>query len=140
MFAKEDYVSLEIAKLLKEKGFDDPCLSTIWKNGDLRCYDVKQSSDNLTRIGNDYYEFLCPTLYEAQKWLRLKHNIDIVVEPEIDENTDKKIGYCFDIYTDFPSVAYSSVYGTYEEALNDGILESLKLLDYENIHRNTRLG
>lgn len=132
MFAKEDYVSLEIAKLLKEKVFDEPCLATRLKNGDLRVYDIEQSADNLTRVGDDYYEFLCPTLYEAKKWLRDKHDIDIVVEPEIDENTDKKIGYCFDLYTDFPSVSYSSIFETYEEALNAGILESLKLLTYEH--------
>ncbi|WP_410264981.1 hypothetical protein [Barnesiella intestinihominis] len=140
MFSKEDYVSLEVAKLIKEKGFNEPCLATILKNGDLRWHDIEQSSGNLTSIGDDYYEFLCPTIYEAQKWLRDKHNIDIVVGPEIDEETDKRIGYCFDLYTDFPSVSYSSVFETYEEALNAGILESLKLLDYENIHRNTRLG
>lgn len=132
MFTKEDYVSLEVAKLLKEKGYDEPCLATILKNGDLRRHDIEQSSDNLTRIGDDYYEFLCPTLYEAQKWLRDKHNIDIVVEPEIDEGTDKKWGYCFGLYTEFPSVAVSLVYETYEEALNAGILESLKLLTYEH--------
>lgn len=60
------------------------------------------------------------------------HNIDIVVEPEIDEGTDKKWGYCFGLYTEFPSVAVSLVYETYEEALNAGILESLKLLTYEH--------
>lgn len=126
MFSKEDYVSLGVAKLLKEKGFDEPCLSQYTKSGTIwNC----QEPENFNESEGC---FSMPTLYEAQKWLRDKHNIDIVVEPEIDENTDKKIGYCFDLYTDFPSVAYSLLYTTYEEALNAGILESLKLLTYEH--------
>ena len=125
MFTKEDYVSLEVAKLLKEKGFE--CV-TGW------AYNL--SSDNLelhheSNVRLPKHIISAPTLYEAQKWLRDKHNIDIIVEPEIDENTDKKIGYCFDLYTDSPSVTYSLLYTTYEEALNAGILESLKLLDYK---------
>lgn len=122
MFSKEDYVSLGVAKLLKEKGFDEPCLSQYTKSGTIwNC----QEPENFNESEGC---FSMPTLYEAQKWLRDKHNIDIVVEPEIDENTDNKIGYCFDLYTDFPSVAYSLVYETYEEALNAGILEALKLI------------
>lgn len=130
MFTKEDYVSLEVAKLLKEKGFDEPCETEMniylgtWVYCDYDHVGVRNS--NLPTNKASY-----PTLYEAQKWIRDKHNVNIVVEPEIDENTDKKIGYCFDLYTDFPSVAYSGVYKTYEEALNAGILESLKLLEYE---------
>lgn len=52
----EDYVSFEIAKLLKEKGFDSECQQYY---GD--------------------YEYPCPTLQMAMKWLREIHRIDIEV-------------------------------------------------------------
>lgn len=132
MFSKEDYVSLEVAKLLKEKGFDEPCEKEVniylgdWAYCDY--YDRTCARNSNLPTNKASY----PTLYEAKKWLRDKHDIDIVVEPEIDEETDKKWGYCFGFYTEFPCVAVSLVYETYEEALNAGILESLKLLEYEH--------
>lgn len=124
---REDYVSLEVAKLLKEKGFDEPCLATRLKNGNLKVYDIEQSADNLTRIGDDYYEFLCPTLYGAQKWLRKK---SLVVE----------VGYMYGDYYIYDILKIPTHdliglndrkptgYGSYEEALNDGIKEALKLI------------
>ena len=124
---KEDYVSLEVAKLLKEKGFDKPCLATRLKNGNLIVYDIEQSADNLTRIGDDYYEFLCPTLYGAQKWLREK---SLVVE----------VGYMYGDYYIYDILKIPThdligfngrkpiKYCSYEEALNVGILEALKMI------------
>ena len=65
---KEDYVSLEVAKLLKEKGFDKECeyyisanTSQVFNKGRLKLF--KEEGHEV---------FLCPTLYEAQKWLRNK--------------------------------------------------------------------
>lgn len=46
---KEDYVSLEVAKLLKEKGYNEPCRTSILKNGELRVHDRKLSMDDLMR-------------------------------------------------------------------------------------------
>lgn len=124
---KEDYVSMDVAKLLKEKGFDEPCLATRLKNGNLIVYDIEQSADNLTRIGDDYYEFLCPTLYGAQKWLRKK---SLVVE----------VGYMYGDYYIYDILKIPThdliglndrkpiKYCSYEEALNDGIKEALKLI------------
>ena len=51
---QEDYVSFEVAKLLKEKGFDEEC--------------QKYYGD---------YKYPCPTLQMAMKWLRKVHEIFI---------------------------------------------------------------
>lgn len=66
MFTKEDYVSLDVAKLLKEKGFDEPCEKEIniylgnWAYCD---YDhVGTRNSNLPTNKVSY-----PTIYEAQK-------------------------------------------------------------------------
>lgn len=75
---KEDYVSFEIAKLLKEKGFDCPtqyhyCVP-----------DDKYLHECLTRkrLKNSELEkgYSTPTLQMAMKWLREKYNIHIEVE------------------------------------------------------------
>ena len=66
----EDYVSYEIAKLLKEKGFDIPCRQAYF-NGSLVDYTMYGFCDG---------ELLdCPSQSLALKWLREVHNwyIDI---------------------------------------------------------------
>ena len=66
----EDYVSFEIAKLLKEKGFDDfTCHSYFYTNGDI---------EEETRYEGDFGR---PTLQMAMKWLREEK--DLYVMPQI---------------------------------------------------------
>lgn len=68
----EDYVSFDIARLLKEKGFDDfNCHSYFYKNGDI---------EEETRYEGDFGR---PTIQMAMKWLREVHNIAIVVTPSM---------------------------------------------------------
>lgn len=64
----EDYVSYEIAKLLKEKGFDIEC-NTAYYNGSLIDYTLYGFCDG--ELIN------CPTHQMAMKWLRRIHNINI---------------------------------------------------------------
>jgi hypothetical protein len=68
----EDYVSLETAKLLKEKGFDEEC-KVAYFNKTLVDYTMFGFC-----LGEDL--LYCPTLQMAMKWLRKIHNIDIWVE------------------------------------------------------------
>ena len=67
---QEDYVSFEVAKLLKEKGFNECfCSKSYYANEQV---DIKHNTDN-------YFEEIClaPTLQMAMKWLRLTHKIYI---------------------------------------------------------------
>ena len=80
----EDYVSFEVAKLLKEKGFDSESVGTHGGFYSERCYEpgqgVKTQSgqevgivyDDLTNSELDYDEYLRPTIQMAMKWLREK--------------------------------------------------------------------
>lgn len=121
---KEDYVSLEVAKLLREKGFDIPCKSTISLTGEMIIYDKEQGLQNMTSIGKTIYEFLCPTLYEAQKWLREKHEIHIGIEWGCDVYSYSICRKDEDgLYIEY---SFKGEYKTYEECLNEGIKESLK--------------
>ena len=119
---KEDYVSLEVARLLKEKGFDKECeyyisanTSQVFNKGRLKPF--KEEGHEV---------FLCPTLYEAQKWLRERHNIDVL--PTIRQESSTK-DYCCYIYKNAKVVRCKVAYGEdFYECFNDGILEALKLI------------
>ena len=75
----EDYVSLETAKLLKEKGFGEPTIGT---------YNIE--SKNPILIERPIRALHCeaiisaPTFQMAMKWLREVHNIDIIAPPQYD--------------------------------------------------------
>ena len=84
---KEAYVSFEVAKLLKEKGFDEPCRTY---------YQDKEFVDD---VCTQYYQWnskspfgqiSCPTLQMAMAWLREVHDIFIVIEPYTYNYVDEK--------------------------------------------------
>lgn len=131
---KEDYVSLEVAKLLQKKGFREPCNSVYsmeYKDRyDLITYTVKNEYRWLTRIPSKkiQLQYLAPSLYEAQKWLRMKKRLHVEV------NYMSGNYWIYETLTipnhdltglsDRENVKYMS----YEEALNAGIFEALKLI------------
>ena len=71
----ENYVSFEIAKLLKEKGFNEKCraLYTVWFDEEVE--GPKEDEAENWNIEPRY--FSAPTLQMAMKWLREKHKITI---------------------------------------------------------------
>lgn len=131
---KEDYVSLEVAKLLKEKGYHEPCKSAYDRDGNIGEYlSVKDWNAEYD------WTFSRPTLYEAAKWIRETHLIHIDVGMCGDYSTDADGNkaaewefWTFDMYytTNFTNHIYNckGEYNTYEEALNAGILEALNLI------------
>lgn len=71
----EDYVSFEIAKLLKEKGFDETCIGFYTPEKEL----------HFTFLGETNSMWLddsisAPTLQMAMKWLREIHHIFIEID------------------------------------------------------------
>jgi hypothetical protein len=97
---ERDYVSFEIAKLLKEKGFDVPCNSYYelalttnedsvtgfsgpfgWKEGELNLqYGHIINNDKASDLSNEAW-FICaaPELYVVQKWLLVTHKLWITI-------------------------------------------------------------
>jgi len=80
----EDYVSFEIAKLLKEKGFDEGCRARYGTAGSFSYekYEVEASGCEM------HNAILAPTHQMAMKWLRLKHNIYIDVHLSFAEDPE----------------------------------------------------
>lgn len=115
----EDYVSFEVAKLLKEKGFNEPC----WN------YYVKSHIDHYFRpVRNNEWtsdKVSIPTLQMVMKWLREVHNLCI-------EPYRTAAGYLYTI-SNIPYGSYkassqydgddedSGQYTTYEKAVDSAI-------------------
>lgn len=116
----EDYISLEVAKLLKEKGYHEPCKSAYDRDGNIGEYPS-------VKDWNAEYDwtFSRPTLYEAQKWLRESKNLNIMVDFDESHVWGYSIHECND--RDL-FITNDSMFSSYEEALNYGISEALKLI------------
>lgn len=111
----EDYISFEVAKLLKEKGFDEPCIYVYRHDGSEDIWDA------------DKEDIACqkPTIQMAMKWLREVHKIHI----EIGYN----VGYfpvCISTKTN-ETIPYKLMQGkdfTYEQACEVAIKYCLENL------------
>lgn len=130
------YVSLEVSKLLKEKGYKGVCSSFITED----CYEIDKIDKDVLKHTNNVNRTLypCPTIHEAAKWLRETHDIHIVVSPHYSRKYEI-IEYKYRIATYFDLLEKPNkwkkskeYYEKYEQCLNDAILEALKLIDYEN--------
>ena len=71
---KEDYVSVEVAKLLKEKGFDETTLGYYLYDEDELYFDRFSDDWNSNHVGY----ISAPTLQMVIKWLEEIHNILVV--------------------------------------------------------------
>lgn len=128
---KEELVTLETAKLLKEKGFVWECERTISCDKIIRRWNHPQYISCCTEIDGELVEFLCPTLYVAQKWLRETKNLHISI-------IRNSCGYTYDICKAdngthisegiFKGPNDGGQWDIYEEALEAGIREALKLI------------
>lgn len=117
----ENFVSLEVAKMLKEKEcnikFDFRYIEAVT---------IEECKSNKHWTHYEYY--WCPTLYEAQKWLRSTKMINVEVSYMSGDY------WIYEILTipkhDLVGLSdrQNVKYKTYEEALNAGILEALKMI------------
>lgn len=136
---EEQLVSLEVAKLLKDKGFNIPCEScyvlttnSLWELlGERRgtwCEICTQIDWNNGKNGNT---ISAPTQSIVAKWLREKHNFHIIIY-------NNASGYGYEITKADNGTHISNdmndgpnsrgLWDTYEEALEAGLLGTLKLI------------
>ena len=120
---EEDFVTFDVATALKEKGFKGRCLA--YFNG---------GKFNKSCFSNDYnnlhYDWLvaAPTLAEASKWLREKHNIHV----EVTFMWNMKWGYVLlnTLTHDQIGLIYfnQKECESYEESLDLGLKEALNMI------------
>lgn len=115
---KEDYVTEDVAKALREKGFTEKCRGYYY-NGvfGFSC------SHNEYNKQNDVSLISVPSLAQAAKWLREQHKIAIDV---VYGENDKFCGGVIDMKTQGLKALLHK--NTYEQALNEGIKEALKMI------------
>ena len=81
----EDYVSFEVAKLLKEKGFDEPCHCFYGMRDNQEKPHFFVSNGHNTKETIFSCDCLAPTLQMAMKWLRevCKQSINLWYDGDI---------------------------------------------------------
>lgn len=119
---EEQLISFETAKLAKEKGFNEECYLTYGKI--LKEYCIFKSDYSETNSEVNKYTYSAPTQSLLQKWLREKHKIHI--ELQCDSNYYK---YFILIYYKTNCVFNLDDSLIYEEALEIGLQEALKLIE-----------
>lgn len=128
----EDYVSLETAKLLKEKGFD--CASKVWYSEYTSQFGGKKYTsiefDNHNEF-NENYKFICsaPTLQIAMKWLREVHKLEVTPFHEVFQGSSW--WYLIERNTSLSLITEyeeDAIYGSYEQAAEAGIKYCLENL------------
>lgn len=88
---EEDYCSYEVAKLLKDKGFNDP-FTHMFINKDNVKFDCSSSGVVPKET------IVCPTHQIAMKWLREVHNMYYEIQLLLGEKAEKYGGFKLDIY------------------------------------------
>lgn len=137
---KEQFITFETAKLAKEKGFDIPTIQfyTSGKKAYLseaQDYMTERYAESNWNNGRGSYptepeKVSCsaPTQSLLQKWLREKHSI--FCEVKVGLQHIEFMFSSFIVTKDGRGYKYrSSYYNTYEEALEKGLQEALKLIE-----------
>ena len=126
----EQRISFETAKLAKEIGFILNYPTACYTDDGQLWISENLLSERITGKPKPLLIFNAPTQSLLQKWLREKHNIHI----EIDLDTDdrfyilKPYKYVVDIYQDVDHKFIKELIDSYEEALEIGLQEALKLI------------
>ena len=127
---KNLFIPYELAKKLKEKGFDEPCLA---------CYvmDEKSAMDDTEDKFNLHYGLpfetkqesyltLAPIYHQAIDWFREKHNL-VVTPLKSFDGTVPGFSYCVTGRDGLiRATAYSKL--EYYECLNEGFKHALALI------------
>jgi len=78
---KDQFVTYEIAKRLKELGFNESCLGYFDKDSQEFIWSV---GGTVNHEDGDELEYNCisaPLWQQAIDWLREKHNIEVIIQP-----------------------------------------------------------
>ncbi len=121
---KEDHVSFEVAKLLKEKGFDERSAASYDLKGEL-----KEGYANWNKAPIWY---AAPTHQMAIKWLREIYDLHIIAYPFKSGNDTSTKHYCCQVFKTFNLLGYekytNETLTSYEEAIEAALKYALENL------------
>ena len=128
----EYYISLEVAKLLKEAGFDWKCrgIYVLDSENDPEYIFSTANFTNTSKEIEGYIRLSAPTLEIAQRWLRVVKQIHLYVRPILDEHK-----YVVTVVVDDltwgqvnDNNGTSKRFNTYEEAQEMGIKKAIEII------------
>ena len=119
----EHCVSLEVAKLLKEAGFDWEIKTFYFMGqiGETMLGDAKNHN-----FSNQFIS--APTLDVAQRWLREEKNLILLIDMAPSYCNGKPMGYKFVIHVSCGNHIFGEWKDTYEEAQEAGIKKALEMI------------
>ena len=111
----EDFVTYELAKKLKEKGFDEPCYGYYHCNGGNDSFEL--CGDRDFQNSKNQYRVAAPTISQVLKWLREEKGMELY------SNYNRVYKHWTYIARAFDDSCYNSVGGfkSYEQAALAGI-------------------
>ena len=120
---EESFVSFDTARLLKEAGFDVPCTSQYTEG------ECIWDTDYLNNFNQDEFSYSRPTLALVARWLREVHHYAVCVWYSADYRKwfyahGNMNNMAFDVEYNISDFIYDS----YEEALEAGLQEAIKLI------------
>lgn len=121
----EYFVSLEIAKLLKEAGFNWKVRYMYRNNNPTLCICTESPYRNVPKLNKCpmYWQYAAPTLDIAQRWLRETQKYQVAILPN---GLKGYTALCF-LYKE-PITQPFEYYSTYEEALEISIKKTLEII------------
>jgi hypothetical protein len=140
-------VSLELAKLVKEKGFDEHIVGSIVEHlkttnyfnegeviEDANEYGNNSIFDELYNKSENYQVYSLPTLEMLKLWVYKTYGFFVTSSPTRCGFTKQLLKYDFTVYLNLDNideftnsmVDLKQVYDTYEEAFEAGLLYTLK--------------
>lgn len=119
---KEQYISFDTARMLKDASFDVPCRRHYTKSGSTWETAVPETIDD----SRDFTWFPCPTQALAARWLREVYGFCISVDYW---KPDDALFYCNITQFRYGTHRLRKIYSSYEEALEDGIQDCLKRIN-----------
>ena len=120
---EESYVSFDTARMLKEAGFDVPCTSQYTEG---ECILDTDYPDNFNQ---DEFGYSRPTLALAARWLREVHHYAVCVWYSAErEKWFYAHGNLDDMMFDEEYSISDFIYDSYEQALEAGLQEAIKLI------------
>ena len=120
----EDYVSYELALKLKRAGFDEPCIAQWACEPDGKPFLMGSTAFVFSNAELKGRDVTAPLLYHAQKWLREKKKLHILVDSDLYGKWYYKVFPIGECCID----EGNSNYVTYEQALSAGVSSALDLL------------
>lgn len=123
----EDFAPFELAKKLKEKGFDEPCYGYYHCNGGNDSFELCGNGDRDFLNSKNRYRVAAPTIPQVLKWLRKKKKIYVSILPFATGSTIDKVAFYYLIeYNSTGETMEGIEQNTYCAELEDAALAGIK--------------